>query len=46
MVVFIDRDANVNNGLPFGWLESYVLILWRKMDMTDAYQWSWTKTGA
>ena len=25
MVVFIDRDANVNHGRPFGWLESYLL---------------------
>jgi hypothetical protein len=25
MVIFIDRDANVNHGRPFGWLESYIL---------------------
>jgi len=48
MVVFIDRDANVNHSRPFGWLAGwlkYLFISWRKKDMTDAFEWPCTKTG-
>lgn len=46
MVVFIDRDANVNHGRPFGWLAGELpFISRRKMLMTDAIEWPWIKTG-
>jgi hypothetical protein len=45
MVVFIDRNADVNHGRPFGWLESYLFISWKKSDVTGAFEWPWIKTG-
>jgi hypothetical protein len=45
LVVFIDRDANVNHGRSFGWLEGYLFISWMKKDMADAFEWPWPKTG-